>query len=223
MHLHHGTVPQLSLGYLYLASIAIGRFEMADFGLEISLISQRVLDSFRSDSYTYGRGQTLHACFVGHMHTHVQDQLVVLDTAMEATVIAGDRILSLLNLGVTQAFRVWCSHDMADIESFITQVSSETFGDWRSDMRGGVFLTTVRQYARALQGKTQFRFAKSVLDDEHHSSEDYLQFLDTRASNPKRPRTVYLSYQLTALYTFGHIKEAIEVGEKLLPMMDSIW
>ena len=223
MHIKRGTVPQLALGFLYLGSISISRFGKIDVGLRLGNISLQLFEGLSNDSYTYGRGQTLHACFLGHLQTDMQHQLMVLDRAMEATVSAGDRILSLLNLGVTAAFRLWCSHDLVEVESFITDVPEETFGKWQNDLRGGVFLVSIRQYAKALQGKTDYKSPEKILDDDDHDSIKYLEFIDTTASNPKRPRTIYLTYMLVILVRFGHIDKAIEVGEKLMPMMDSIW
>lgn len=141
---------------------------------------------------------------------------------MESSVQAGDRILSLLNLGVIAAFRLWSSYDLAELEAWIEEAPME-FKNWHEDLRGGVFLVSVRQYSRALQGKTFAHSAADVLSDEVHQSSTYLTDLDTRASNPKRPRTIYLSYQLIILFRYGFIREAIATGEKLLPMMDSIW
>ena len=141
---------------------------------------------------------------------------------MESSVQAGDRILSLLNLGIVAAFRLWSSYDLAELEAWIEEAPME-FKNWHEDLRGGVFLVSVRQYSRALQGKTFAHFAADVLSDEVHQSSTYLTDLDTRASNPKRPRTIYLSYQLIILFRYGFIREAIATGEKLLPMMDSIW
>ncbi|OCL11555.1 hypothetical protein AOQ84DRAFT_373926 [Glonium stellatum] len=222
VHLHRGTVPQIGLCYVHLATICTARFSLTELGVEIGDIAKQLMERFRDDAYTVGRGQTLHALFIGHLQTHVRDQIPILIRAMKSSVQAGDRILSLLNLGVVAAFRLWSSYDLAELEAWIEEAPIE-FKNWHEDLRGGVFLVSVRQYSRALQGKTFAHSTADVLSDETHQSSAYLADLDTRASNPKRPRTIYLSYQLIVLFRYGYIKEAIATGEKLLPMMDSIW
>ncbi|KAF2807838.1 uncharacterized protein BDZ99DRAFT_572730 [Mytilinidion resinicola] len=222
LHLHRGTVPQIGLGYVHLASICAGRFNMVEYGVEIGDMAKRLLEVYREEPYTVGRGQTLHALFMGHLQTHVRDQIPILNRAMEASLVAGDRILSLLNLGVVAAFRLWSSYDLAELEAWIEEAPME-FKNWQEDLRGGVFLISVRQYARALQGKTHTHSAEHVMSDDEHQTTAYLEHLDSKASNSKRPRTIYLSYKLIVLYRFGFISEAIAVGEALLPMMESVW
>ncbi|KAK5002300.1 Chk1 protein kinase, partial [Cryomyces antarcticus] len=89
LHLQHGTVPQFGLGYVHLASIAIARFDLIDFGLELGGVAKRLFEDYQDDAYTIGRGQTLHSLFIGHLEGHLKDQLPVLDRAMGATVSAG--------------------------------------------------------------------------------------------------------------------------------------
>lgn len=217
IHIERGAFPQCGLGYLHLASIAIGRFQMTEFGCEIGDLSKRLFHAHATDSYTLGRGQTLHPLFLGHLTTLMRDQLPQLHRAWEATLLAGDKILSLLNLGVSAAFRLWSSFDLAEVEAFCTEAPME-FSDWQEDLRGGPFLISVRQYVRALQGKTDYRNPDLMFDDEGHNNAGYLAFINRKASNPERATTVYLSYRLVALFRFGHLEEAMQLGEQLISM-----
>ncbi|KAF2195293.1 hypothetical protein K469DRAFT_545787 [Zopfia rhizophila CBS 207.26] len=222
LHLRRGTVPQVALGYVHLASIAAGRFNMIEFAIDAGHIAKELFERYPEDSYTFGRGQTLHALFLGHFETHVNDQIPTLNDAMEASVVAGDRILSLLNLGVVAHFRQMASYDVAELEAWIDEAPLE-FKNWQQDLRGGVFLIGARQYARALQGKTGTHSPELVLSDDDHQTASYLEYLRQSASNPKRPETFYLSYQLPVLVLYGFIKEAIPVGESLVPMVESLF
>ncbi|KAH7064690.1 putative histidine kinase HHK1p [Macrophomina phaseolina] len=222
LHLTRGAFPQAALGYVHLASIAAGRFGMTKFGIEIGDIAKSLFNIFSDDMYTIGRGETLHALFMGHLQTHVREQLPILDRAMNATIISADRILSLLNLGVVACFKLWSAHPISEVESWINESPTE-FKDWQEDLRGGVFLVSARQYARALQGKTTFKDPEQVHCDQEHKTSDYIGFIEKRASNPKRPKTIYYSYVLTSLYRFGHYEAAISLGEMLLPMMEGCW
>ncbi|KAL2358534.1 putative histidine kinase HHK1p [Cryomyces antarcticus] len=204
LHLQHGTVPQFGLGYVHLASIAIARFDLIDFGLELGGVAKRLFEDYQDDAYTIGRGQTLHSLFIGHLEGHLKDQLPVLDRAMGATVSAG----------AVAATRLWASHDVQE---------GEEQQHWQWDLRGGVFLTAVRQYCRALQGKIDYNSAATLFCDEEHVSSDYVGFVTQKASNPERPLTIYRSYLLVALVLFGFHKDAVRLGETLLGNMDDIW
>ncbi|ORY07537.1 hypothetical protein BCR34DRAFT_570582 [Clohesyomyces aquaticus] len=221
VHLQRGNFSQAALGYVHLGSIAAGRFNMIDFAIEAGRIAKRLFAMYPEDHYTFGRGQTLHPLFLGHMETHVNDQMSYLSEAMEASLVAGDRILSLLNLGIVAHFKQMASHDLAELEAWIEEAPLE-FRDWHRDLRGGVFLIAVKQYARALQGKTAIA-TTDVLSDSEHSSSAYLEYLESSASNPKRPKTFYLSQKLPILVLYGHTQAAVDLGEQLLPMLDSLW
>ncbi|KAF2477826.1 uncharacterized protein BDR25DRAFT_338561 [Lindgomyces ingoldianus] len=220
-HLRRGNFSQAALGYVHLGSIAAGRFNMIEFAVEAGHIAQRMFSMYPDDHYTFGRGQTLQSLFLGHLESHVNDQIPALNDAMEASVMAGDRILSLLNLGVVAHFKQMASHDLAELEAWIDEAPLE-FRNWQRDLRGGVFLIGVRQYARALQGKTAI-LTTDVLSDQEHNSSAYLEFLENSASNPKRPKTFYLSQKLPILVLYGHIQAAVTLGEQLLPMINSLW
>ncbi|KAB2575560.1 Sensor protein GacS [Lasiodiplodia theobromae] len=222
LHQTRGNFPQAALGYVHLASIAAGRFGMTKFGIEVGEIAKKLFIIFHDDMYTIGRGETLHALFMGHLQTHVRDQLPILDRAMSATIISADRILSLLNMGINACFKIWSNFPITEVEAWINEAPAE-FTNWQEDLRGGVFLISARQYLRALQGKTLVKDPEQVHCDDEHKTSDYIAFVEKRASNPKRPKTIYYSYMLTSLYRFGHIKEAMALGETLLPMMEGCW
>ena len=222
LHLHRGTVSQLAMAYIHLGSIAGGRFHMIQFAVEAGAIAKRLFDKFPDDHYTFGRGHTLQILFIGHLEASVNDLIPTLGAAMDASLIAGDRILSLLNLGVVAHFRVMACHDAAEVEAWIDETPLE-FKDWQRDLRGGVILMGSKQYTRALQGKTGIHDPKLIFTDSEHDSAAYIEYLENSASSPKRPKTFYLSNQLPILVLYGHIQAAIILGEQLLPMMNSLW
>ncbi|KAK8154879.1 putative histidine kinase HHK1p [Phyllosticta citrichinensis] len=222
LHLNRGHFPQAALGYIHVASIAVARFGMTKFGVDIGDFAKQFFQMFPDDSFIAGRGETLHVCFIGHLQTHIRDQLPVLERALNATVLSADKIMSLLNLGITASFKFWAGQPASEIEAFVNEAPAE-FKNWEEDLRGGVLLIAARQYARALQGETEVRNAKKVLCDNKHNSSDYLEFIESRSSNPKRPKTVYLGAMLATLFRYGHFEEAIDLGEKLLPMMEGVW
>ena len=222
MVLDHGIFPQAALGYVHLASIAIARFDMLECGLEMGHIAKRIIARFPGEAYTNGRCLTLHSLFLGHLETSMSQQLPVLQDGLDATIAAGDKILHTLNVGVTAAYRTWSSHEMSDIETYISD-QEEHLPNWTSDLRGGAMLIAVRQYARAMQGKTNYKVALNVLDDQDHQSSTYHTMVHRTASDPGRPLAIYDCYRLTALYRFGHIDEAIALGEELLGPVSSLW
>ncbi|KAF2268395.1 putative histidine kinase HHK1p [Lojkania enalia] len=223
LHLRRGTISQAAIGFVHIGAIAAGRFNMVNFAVETGQIARRLFNLYPEDHYTFGRGQTLLPLFIGHLEAPVAGLIAGLNDAMEASIMAGDRILTLLNIGVTAHFKQMASYvDVAELEAWIEEAPLE-FRNWQQDVRGGVILMAVRQYARALQGKTGIHDASLIFSDEEHNSATYMNFLDKTASNPKRPKTFYLSYQLPVLVIYGFARAAIVLGEQLLPMLDSLW
>jgi tetratricopeptide (TPR) repeat protein len=159
---------------------------------------------------------------LGHLQTPFSDQIPILERAQDASVLAGDRILSLLNLGIIAAFKLWSSHDLTEVEGWCHDAPTE-FTGWEQDLRGGVILTAVRQYIHAMQGKTNYSIPSQLLDSGDFNTSTYIDFVKERASNAKRPLTIFCSYQLVGFFRFGHTKDAIEIGEQLVEMQDSIF
>jgi hypothetical protein len=114
------------------------------------------------------------------------------------------------------------SHDVAELEAWIEETPLD-MRNWQQDLRGGVFLMAARQYARGLQGKTGTTDASSIFSDCEHNEADYVKFLEQTASNPKRPKSIYLATKLPLLVLFGFIPDAVSLGEYLLPMLSSLW
>jgi hypothetical protein len=221
-HLEGGTVPQVALAYVHLGTVAAGRFQMMNFAVDMGALAKRLLQMYPEDVYTVGRTQTLQPLFLGHLEAPIRDQVPSLEAALESTLSAGDRILTLLNLGVQAHLRVMASHDVAEVEASIEETPLD-IKNWHHDLRGGVFLMGSRQYCRALQGKTNTQDATLIFSDHDHDSTAYIEYLERRASNPKRPKSIYLAMKLPILALYGHISEAVALGELLVPMLSSLW
>jgi serine/threonine protein kinase/tetratricopeptide (TPR) repeat protein len=99
-YLERGLYPQVALGYINLAAIAIWRFSMVTTAVEFGNTAIRLLELFERESYTIGRGLTLHALFLGHVQMEFRDNFIVLNRGLEAASAAGDKILHLLNIGI---------------------------------------------------------------------------------------------------------------------------
>jgi signal transduction histidine kinase len=221
-HLERGTVPQVALAYVHLGTIAGGRFQMTNFAVDMGSLGKRIAQMFPEDNYTVGRTLTLNPLFLGHLDTPIRDLIPSLEGALDATLTAGDRILTLLNLGAQAHCRVMASYDLADLEATIEETPLD-IKNWSRDLRGGTFLMAARQYSRALQGKTRIDDAALVFSDTEHDSIAYIEYIEKTASSPKRPKSIYLAMRLPILALYGYITEAVELGEMLLPMLSSLW
>jgi signal transduction histidine kinase/tetratricopeptide (TPR) repeat protein len=221
VYLERGMFAAVALGYVNLAAISVWRFNMVQLGMELGTHARAILDFFDQEYYTIGRVLTLYTLFLGHMQFEFRENFQILNRALEAASTAGDKILHLLNFGIAAAYRLWASENVAETEAYIVSVGDE-FPEWRENLRGGVFLMGVQQYSRALAGKTYYKSPSEALNDSNHSSNDYIQFIQTHASNPERPLSIYMTYQLVALYRFGYHQEAMALGERLMPMTDGL-
>ncbi|KAF1834834.1 putative histidine kinase HHK1p [Decorospora gaudefroyi] len=222
IHLERGTMSQVALAYVHLGTIAGGRFNMMNFAVDMGALAKRIFQMFPEDYYTLGRGQTLQPMFLGHLEAPIADLIPSLEAALQASLTAGDRILTLMNLGVQAHFRIMASHDVAELEAWIEETPLD-MRNWQIDLRGGVFLMACRQYTRALQGKTGIGEPPSLFSDDEHKEVEYIDFLEKTASNPKRPKSIYLATKLPLLVLFGFNADAVALGELLLPMLSSLW
>lgn len=220
--LQKGLFPQLAVGFVHLASIAIGRFEMVEKGVELGNTALKLFDLFDTDAYVIGRGLTIHALFLGHFVSDIEEQIPVLERGMEATVLAGDRMVHLLNVGVMAAYRLWSAHNFDEVGAFI-QYQYESFPDWPTDLRGGVFLTSVRQFIWAFQGKTNWRQPAQIFDNTSHEAEQYIDFVKSHPDAEVRPLFFYNSYRIAILFRFGYWREALEISESVLQSIGEVW
>lgn len=213
-----GFFAQAPLGLIHFSSIAMDRFHLILSAVDLGNRALEALQGYDYDYYTAGRGLTMHTLFLGHLSTNWRESFSALNQGSEAASAAGDKGLHLLNIGITAAYQVWSSFDLVEVEAFVGSVD-DVYEDWAESTRGGVFLVAVRQFSRAMQGKTYARTSTDVLGDENHSSEQYEKFLLENSSEPNRPMTFYNSYKLNALYRFGHYAEAVALGEKMMQYM----
>lgn len=137
-----GTFYQSGLGFAYFALIGISRFADLKFGSQIHDVSDYLLRR-SNDLYTVGRGLTLSAIFITHLLRPIREQFDVLEEAMERSLICGDKHVFLFSVGGIALSRLFLGMDMAELETYCN-VAPEDFGDWTTDLRGGVLLTAVR-------------------------------------------------------------------------------
>ncbi|KAI9791180.1 MAG: hypothetical protein M1816_004172 [Peltula sp. TS41687] len=221
IHLNIGSFSQVGLGYLYLAIIAIGRFSMIDFGGELSDISQALVTNSQ-DTYALTRARITYWLMTGHLYHHIRVGLPVLEAAVTTTTVLGDRILSLINLGIFAVNKFYASEDLSETEIWCHYAPEELYGhdlDWR----GGTLLLAVKQVARALQGKTRWQSSQHALSDESHNSQEYIADIGAHSSNPERALDCYYSLAMVPLYLYEHYDAAVEVGESRMATIDQLW
>lgn len=160
--------------------------------------------------------------FVDGFRSPIRDHIPILEQSIEYAQVSGDKHLLLMATALIASCRVWQGDDMVEIENFC-DFEAEDFGDWTEDVRGGTYLTAVRQTSRALQGKTYFQSAETIFSDAEHDSENYLRYVDIHASNPERPRDVYHSMMMIPLYLFGYYDKAIEIGSATAASIHQLW
>ncbi|EDO03232.1 hypothetical protein SS1G_05712 [Sclerotinia sclerotiorum 1980 UF-70] len=220
-HLKRGSFPQAGIAFLHLATIAITRFNMIKFASDMGNVSLALMDRWR-DIYTLGRGGTIYSLFVGHIHWPLSQSAGQLESALEYTIQAGDRISTILNFGFVGTLKFFASENLADLESFCTY-GCEEVPDWQMDCRGGTMLIVLRQVCRALQGKTITSSPTECLNDASHNSLLYKAWLRNAITNSDRSIMIYEGFEVVPLFLYGHYQAAINLGETFLEQVDSLW
>ena len=221
LFLEKGAYVQIGLGFCHFTMTGLTRFGNVSFGRVTYAIGLRFLKRF-NESSTTGRGLAISSLFIVHLLSPIRDHLAVLEEAVDHSLLAGDKIMFLVAVAGLALSRLWLGSDMADTEAFCSYAPEE-FGNWAPDLRGGVMLISVRQVARALQGKTQSSSAKTVMSDKDHDSEKYMQLMAKNGAQIDRPRAMYNSMMMIPLYLFGYYNEAINLGKDLVIIADGLW
>ncbi|KAJ5760997.1 hypothetical protein N7520_008153 [Penicillium odoratum] len=223
MHIHisRGGFTPISIGCSHLSMITLSRFKDLEFGTKLSDLSLSLLENC-PELWTQSRGSIVHNLYVSHLRVPLASTLPALETALEASFTMGDPYITLISISSMAMTRLYLGQDMAQLEAFCFE-APEDIPNWANDTRGGASIIAVRQVARALQGKTEFRSADNVMSDDDHRTTSYMNYLDTHASNADRPRDIYFGLAMIPLFLFGHYTEAIQMGNKLLSTSYRLW
>lgn len=221
IHIFRGGFTQISIGCSHLAMISLSRFKDLTFGAKLSDLSLSLLERC-PELWTQSRGSIVHNLYVSHMRVPMMSTLPALEASLEASFTMGDPYITLISISSMAMTRLYLGQDMAQLEAFCMD-TPEDIPSWSQDTRGGASLITVRQVARALQGKTEFRSADDVLSDDEHRTSEYMAYLETNASNVDRPRDIYYGLSMIPLFLYGHHIKTVEVGTQLLETAHRLW
>ncbi|KAI1347233.1 putative histidine kinase HHK1p [Xylaria sp. FL0043] len=221
IHLSEGPMPQSSMAFLYLAMIAISRFNMLDFASELGGQCSELLSMYR-DPATIARGHMAYSTFISHINTPLCISVAFCDQTLEYAASAGDRASVILSFGLSVQMKFFASDNIADLES-ICQYCCEEVPGWHQDSSGGTFLISIRQLCRSLQGKTNTENPKGVMSDDQHDSATYKAWLDGHTRNGGRSVLFYETIEIIPMYLYGHYEEACELGRRSIDKLDLIW
>ncbi|EAA26684.2 hypothetical protein GE21DRAFT_3187 [Neurospora crassa] len=220
LHLEKGSFPQSGMAFLFLGTIALSRFNMVQFTVDLAGIFLELLEKYR-DPYSMARGYMIYANFVGHVQFPLGAIANQLEASVEFAAAMGDRISAILSFGLAAQLKFFASENISDLEAFC-QYGCEEVPNWHLDTRGGVILIAIRQVCRALQGKTQVTDPYEVMSDEQHKASTYKSWLTAKASGD-RTLMFYESIEIIPLFLYGHYERAIEIGEVCCKNSKMIW
>lgn len=221
MHLAQGAFPQSGMGFLHFAIVALSRFNMVQFAVDLGAMGLELLDRYH-DPFTMSRGYLMFANFLAHLNYPLGSIVTQMEGLVDYAAVAGDRISTILSVGTSALVKLFASENCADIETYC-QYACEEIPHWQQDSRGGTLLLGVKQTCRALQGKTQTRDPSNILTDELHDMVHYKQWLREHTRNGFRSLLVYETFEILVLYLYGHFDEAIEVGARTLEDISKLW
>ncbi|KAI1105014.1 putative histidine kinase HHK1p [Jackrogersella minutella] len=213
--------PHSSTAFLYVAMIALSRFNMVEFAAELGNQCLEMLERSR-DSFSSARGYMVYASFVSHIQVPISVSLNHAEQSVELASNTGDRISVILSFGLSTQLKFFASENVAYLES-ICQYCCEEVPGWHQDTRGGTFLIAIRQICRALQGKTDPTKPETVMTDEQHNSSAYKTWLTIQTRNGGRSILIYETMEIIVLYLYGYHKQACELGRRCLDKLDLIW
>jgi len=220
-HFSQGAYPQSGMGFLYMAIIALSRFNNAKLAAELSSICLELLEKSR-DPFSISRGYMIYANFVGHVQDPICASIGQLEGMVDYTMAAGDRISTILSFALSAQLKFYASENCADLEAFC-QYGCEEIPSWHLDTRGGTLLIAVRQVCRALQGKTRVSSPVDVMSDEHHDAITYKNWLVANTNNGGRSLLIYETMEIVPLFLYGNYDQAIEIGKACEERAHLLW
>ncbi|KAL4942237.1 hypothetical protein BDV06DRAFT_165746 [Aspergillus oleicola] len=220
-HLFRGGFVQICIGCSHLAMITFSRFRDLSLAVKLSELALTLLDRC-PELWTQSRGSIVYNFYLGHLRMPLAATLPALETSVETSLTLGDPYITLITISAMGLTRFFLGHDLVQVETFCNE-SPEEVNDWQTDTRGGATLVTVRQVSRALQGKTQFRMADTVMNDENHDTAEFIDFLEHNASNVDRPRDIYHALSMIPLFLYGHHEKAIELATQMEESISRLW
>ncbi|KAK4132846.1 hypothetical protein BT67DRAFT_384150 [Trichocladium antarcticum] len=210
-HFSRGAYPQSGMAFLYMAIIALSRFNRPKLAAQLSSFCLELLDRFR-DPFSLSRGYMVYANFVGHVQDPIGVSVTQLEGIVDYAAAAGDRISTILSFGLSAQLKFFASENCADLEA-LCQYGCEEIPNWHLDTKGGTMLIAVRQVSRALQGKTGVSDPLGVMSDEHHDAATYKGWLESHTNNGGRSLLLYETMEIVPLFLYGHYERAIEIGK----------
>ncbi|KAK8862425.1 histidine kinase HHK1p [Apiospora arundinis] len=221
LHLNQGSYPQSATAFLYVATIALTRFNMVGFAAELGSQSMELLDRLR-DPFSSARGYMIYTNLVAHVGVAIGITVGQLEQAIEFAAAAGDRLSVILSFGYSAQTRLYASENYADLEA-ICQYCCEEISGWHLDTRGGPMLISVRQVCRAMAGKTQTTKPLEVMSDPQHSSTGYKDWLSGAARDDGRSLILYEANEIIPMYLYGHYEQACEIGRRCIEKIHLLW
>ncbi|PGH02841.1 hypothetical protein AJ80_08791 [Polytolypa hystricis UAMH7299] len=220
IYIFRGAFSQIAYLCTHLSMIALSRFKDLELGIKLSDGAADFLSEY-DDPWIAARGVAIHNFFVNHLRVPMCTTLPLLERSMEAAFVLGERYLTLLSVSALVFFRFSLGHDMAEVES-LCNYAPEEVNDWESDMRGGVYITSIRQAARALQGKTYISSPDQILSDGKHNCQEYLSYITSRDGNT-HALNLHNAMTLVTLYYYGYHERVVELGTKMLESLRGVW
>ncbi|KKZ67766.1 hypothetical protein EMCG_06532 [[Emmonsia] crescens] len=217
IYLFRGSFSQIAYLCTHMSMIAMSRYKDLELGAKLSDAAVDLLDRY-NEPWIPARAVTVHNYFVNHMRVPMSTTLSRLESAMEAAFLLGERYLILMNISAMVFTRFCLGHDLGELEA-MCNYAPEEIGDWENDPRGGVYIVSVRQAARALQGKTFISSAGHILSDEHHNSEKYIA---THGLN-SHTLNMYRAMSLIPLYAYGYYEKVVEIATDMTKTLAGLW
>lgn len=221
MHLATGAFPQSGMGFLHFAIVALSRFNMVQFAVDLGAMGLELLDKYH-DPFTMSRGYLIFANFLAHLNYPLSSIVTQMEGLVEYAAVAGDRISTILSVGTSALVKLFASENCADLETYC-QYGCEEIPNWQQDSRGGTIILGVKQSCRAFQGKTHTRDPSNILSDELHDMVAYKQWLRDHTHNGLRSLLIYETFETLVLYLYGYYDEALEVGARAIQDISKLW
>ncbi|KAK7205297.1 hypothetical protein BZA70DRAFT_277803 [Myxozyma melibiosi] len=212
LELNVGSDDNLCRAYIFLAMVAIMKFQMFHFAQKLRRIAHILMPQV-ADSSIVCRAMYYDVAYLDHIFNHYQNGYSMLSPIFQHAVAAGDRILVLQLQATELKFMFYAFKDLRTVANRAKKVLAET--DPAYNMSDAIIcIRAIYQTIMALTNKVGSSDPKAILSTDDFDAVAYQEQLLERPITSAT--VVHLCFYIITLFLYGHFEEIQTVAAKFL-------
>ncbi|KAI8140084.1 hypothetical protein BJV82DRAFT_715928 [Fennellomyces sp. T-0311] len=199
------------LGYAHL-------FKKYAFAERLARAGLALADKY-ANAIDKGRAYCLYPAFALHWKYHQKESFYYINTAMDLSTSAGDRIYGAFCLVWTPLAMFFTGYNLNDTLRE-AEASFEDIHSWSPTVDHNSLIMCIIRSIKALQGQTYIDTPNVFDGDDGFNDTHFLSESCKHTPNPELPLNWYESFKMIPLTLYGHVDTAIQTGYRCFETID---